>query len=194
MVQYWGRLKECDNMKVFRDDKVYVQIKDLSILFKSGGVLIPQSVFKKALKKALDMTDETKEQFIMFDTPEEINLFKNVDYIVDFNDVIDMTDEEYKACLLSSINKADIIKANAKKTSGYFKLLGLNDQYKKELHKIKGVKEARYTKKKKLESKINGHTKKRCYSSFWKWLYRRICIGPRIVVYQPPLWLFVYSS
>ena len=63
MVQYWGRLKECDNMKVFRDDKVYVQIKDLSILFKSGGVLIPQSVFKKALKKALDMTDETKEQF-----------------------------------------------------------------------------------------------------------------------------------
>ena len=40
-------------MKVFRDDKVYVQIKDLAILFKSGGVLIPQSVFKKALKKAL---------------------------------------------------------------------------------------------------------------------------------------------
>ena len=49
MIQYTSRLKECDNMKVFRDDKVYVQIKDLAILFKSGGIMIPQSVFKKAL-------------------------------------------------------------------------------------------------------------------------------------------------
>lgn len=155
-------------MKVFRDDKVYVQIKDLSILFKSGGIFIPQSVFKKALKKALDMTDETKEQFMMFDSPEELHLFRNVDYIVDFNDVISMTDEEYKAFLLSSINKVDVIKSNAKKTTGYFQLLGLNDQYKREMHKIKGVKEARYTKKKKIESKINGQTKKRTISSFFK--------------------------
>lgn len=155
-------------MKVFRDDKVYVQIKDLAILFKSGGILIPQSVFKKALKKALDMTDKTKDEFMMFDEPQELFLFKNVKYIVDFDDVLSMSEEEYQSFLLSSKDKANTIKKHAKDTKGYFQLLGLNDKYKKEMHKIKGVKEARYTKKKKLESKINGQVKKRIRLPFFK--------------------------
>jgi hypothetical protein len=154
-------------MKVFRDDKVYVQIKDLAILFKSGGVLIPQSVFKKALKKALDMTDKTKDEFVMFDSPEEINLFKNVDYIVDLDDIINMTPEEYESCLSSSHDKVLYMKSQVKEVKGYFQLLGLNDKYRKEIHKIKGVREARFTKTKNIEAKLGLREQKKLRLPFF---------------------------
>ena len=155
-------------MKVFRDDKVYVQLKDVALLFKTGGYIIPQSVFKKSLRKALDIREETKDNFIMFDTPEELNLFKNIDFIVDFDDIRNMTQDEFDFFMMASRLNAETLEDKIHDTNRYFQKLDLNYKYKRELHKIVGAREARKTKRKVVNSRINGDVKKKIRFPFFK--------------------------
>ena len=154
-------------MKVFRDDKVYVQLKDVALLFKTGGYIIPQSVFKKSLRKALDIREETKDNFIMFDTPEELNLFKNVDYIVDFDIIKDMDQDEYDAYMMKCRYDLEKYENRIKNVDKFFHKLDLNDKYRKEMHKLVGSREARKTRRKSIDSKINESEKKRTRCAFF---------------------------
>ena len=157
-------------MKVFRDDKVYVQIKDLNLLFNTGGVSIPHSVFKKSLKRALDMTDKTKDEFVEFDEPIEIFFFKNISYIIDLDEAKEMSRADYDAFVLSSNKKLRSIVDKAKAPGvGPFQILSYNNKYKREYHKVVSVKEARYSKTKKVEAKIQGKKQ----TSFLKSLFKR---------------------
>jgi hypothetical protein len=168
MVKYNESIEGGNNMKVFRDEKVYVQLKDLSLLFKNGGYLIPQSVFKKSLKKALDMKDENRDEFIMFDTPEELNLFRNIDFIVDFDDIRSMDQDEYDLYMMSLRYNAESLQDKISDTNRYFHKLDLNDKYKKEMHKIVGSREARRTRRNAVNKKINGEVKKKIRFPFFK--------------------------
>lgn len=154
-------------MKVFRDDKVYVQLKDVALLFKTGGYIIPQSVFKKSLRKALDIREETKDNFIMFDTPEELNLFKNVDYIVDFDIIKDMDQDEYDVYMMKCRYNLEKYENRIKNVDKFFHKLDLNDKYRKEMHKLVGSREARKTRRKSIDSIISESEKKRTRCAFF---------------------------
>ena len=155
-------------MKVFRDGRVYVQLKDLKYLFEYGGYLIPQSVFKKALKRALDMTDEDKNEFIMFDQPNEIELFREVKYIIDLDQFKDMSDKEISDFLLSSKSKLEVLKAKAEFTNKYFEKIRLKSKYRAEVNRLIGLNDARLYNQGKLDTSIpeTVKTKRRKLSIF----------------------------
>ena len=130
-------------MKVFRNGKVFVQLKDLKYLFEYGGYIIPQSVYKKALKRTLDMTDEDKNEFIMFDDPKEVELFREIKYIIDLDQFKDMSDKEINDFLLSSKSKLEVLKAKADFTDKYFEKLRLRSKYRAEVNRLVGINDAR---------------------------------------------------
>ena len=149
-------------MKVFKDNKVYVQLKDLKYMFENGGIAIPQSIYKKALKRSLDMTASDKNEFIMFDDISDVEFFKTVPFIIDLDEVKNMTDEEYNNFMLSSQTKLIVYKTKAESTKKYFELLNLRNKYKNECHKIIDVKEARRIKPSKI--KLNKTKKRRLFN------------------------------
>ena len=149
-------------MKVFKDNKVYVQLKDLKYMFENGGIAIPQSIYKKALKRSLDMTASDKNEFIMFDDISDVEFFKTVPFIIDLDEVKNMTDEEYNNFMLSSQTKLIVYKTKAESAKKFFELLNLRNKYKNECHKIIDVKEARRIKTSKI--KLNKTKKRRLFN------------------------------
>jgi hypothetical protein len=138
-------------MKIFANDKVYVQLKDLSLLFNVGGYSIPQSIYKIALSKSLNMTEETKNSFIEFDDPKDIEFIRSVDYIIDFDEYKDMTNKEYQNFVLSASRRIENNNEKYDATNKYFDRLGLRKNNKIECHKVIGVRESRLAYKGKNE-------------------------------------------
>ena len=133
-------------MKYFKDNKVYVQLKDLEFLFKYGDLSIPHSVYKKALRLALHVTEETMDEYIEFDQPKEVEFFMNIKYILDKDDCKNMTEEEYNEFILSSNRRINSIINKSKKTKKILELVGLRSKYRIECYKIASVKESRLNK------------------------------------------------
>ena len=150
-------------MKIFADDKVYVQLKDLAFLFKEGGYNIPQSIYKRALKRALDMTDEDKDEFIVFEDEKEIDFFRTVKYIVNFDDYDDMTKAEYRKFILSSYDRLTDIQDRINNSKKILEYLGNKSKYKRESYKITSIREIDKVKKgeKTVELPIQFKPKKR---------------------------------
>ena len=100
------------------------------IKFKEGGYNIPQSIYKRALKRALDMTDEDKDEFIVFEDEKEIDFFRTVKYIVNFDDYDDMTKAEYRKFILSSYDKLSDIQDRINNSKKILEYLGNKSKYK----------------------------------------------------------------
>ena len=90
-------------MKIIINNVVFVQKKIFAYLSRYEGP-IPASIFMKALDDDIVIiNDSNKYEFMKFDAPEEIEFFKNADWIIDYNEVKDLSDEEIialaqKAC------------------------------------------------------------------------------------------------
>jgi len=86
-------------MKVFMNNKVYVQKQDLDFL-KSGMEYLkyPSSIFdnmeEKGINEPFYVNDSNKYDFVGFDKECEITFFKNCEWIIDFDSYIEMTNEE----------------------------------------------------------------------------------------------------
>lgn len=81
-------------MKIFIDDKVYVQIRDLLLpLGDLCSVPMPESVDDKTLE-LLYKNYNSNNEFIEFSKPEEVEFFKACEWIEDYNNFDDMTLEE----------------------------------------------------------------------------------------------------
>jgi len=155
-------------MKIFRDNRVYVQLKDLQFLFNNISTPIPHSVFKKALKRAMDMTDEDRDEFIMFDQEDEIELFRKVKSIVDFDELMEMTDREYEDFILSTKSRMNHLKEKASGLNSYFKFIRINREYKELYHRVISAREARVYKtiNPSLAKKKNKEAKRKRLSIF----------------------------
>ncbi len=80
-------------MKIFnRDngiDKVYVQVSDFTT-FQKVDKPIPAGIYLKAMNYKFQSNDD-KYNFIEYTKPEEIEFFRNFEYIVDYKEVKDKT-------------------------------------------------------------------------------------------------------
>lgn len=81
-------------MKILKDNKMYVQKNDMAYL-NSSGLDIPASIFMKVFGQGITIIDDSNRyEFIEFSKPEEIDFFKGVDWIVDYNEVKDLTEAQ----------------------------------------------------------------------------------------------------
>ena len=78
-------------MKIIRDDNVYIQIKDLKRLRDSNKLLTNSLLFILHILSS-NYLDYKDEDFIKIEG-EDIN-FDNVDWIIDFDDIKDSTEEQ----------------------------------------------------------------------------------------------------
>ena len=82
-------------MKIFSNNKAYVQNNDLAYLMRGAeGISIPASIFEKVFGKVFIVTDQNKYDFVEFTEQAEIEFFKECDWMVDYNSFDNMTEEE----------------------------------------------------------------------------------------------------
>lgn len=97
-------------MKIITNKKAYVQLNDLSYLMRAmEDESIPASIVNKVFGQVFICTDSNRYEFETFDSPEEIEFFKNLDYSVDYMELKDLSDEEIIEYGNSIVNKQNEI-------------------------------------------------------------------------------------
>lgn len=81
-------------MKILKDNKIYVQKNDMAYL-NSSGLDIPASIFMKVFGQGITIIDNrNRYEFIEFTKPEEVEFFKGIDWIVDYDEVKGLSEKE----------------------------------------------------------------------------------------------------
>lgn len=81
-------------MKIITNNAVYVQKNDIEYLNQTD-LVIPASIYMKVFDKgSFTIGDSNKYEFVKFETPEEIEFFKGIDWMIDYNEVKDLSEEE----------------------------------------------------------------------------------------------------
>lgn len=87
-------------MKIFHTEneknKVYVQMNDL-IYLNETDIPIPASIFIKVFSGITIVTDENRFDFVEFEKQEEIEFFRGLDWIIDYDEYITLSDDELEA-------------------------------------------------------------------------------------------------
>jgi len=89
-------------MKIFHKennrDVVYVQMQDLMfIVHDLDDITIPASIYMKICPKGVTMVDDSNRfDFVKFDKEPEVAFFKTLNFIIDYNDYKDLTDEQFQ--------------------------------------------------------------------------------------------------
>ena len=85
-------------MKIINSDCVYVQKNDIAILPSLSSVEIPASIFVKAFDNGLVVIDDSnKFEFVKFEKEDEIEFFKSMDWILDYNIVKNLSKKAINA-------------------------------------------------------------------------------------------------
>ena len=97
-------------MKIFYQEKqkeiVYVQLNDILFLKHCTDIKIPESIYVYTAGEDKN-SPEDKVRFILFDASLEVQFFKDIDFIIDYADYKDMTEDQ----LCKEISKY-VLKAN----------------------------------------------------------------------------------
>lgn len=81
-------------MKIVTDKKVYVQKNDIAYLNQTD-LPIPASIFMKVFGHGIVIIDDrNRYEFIEFTEPEEIEFIKKIDWMIDYNEIKDLSEEE----------------------------------------------------------------------------------------------------
>jgi hypothetical protein len=84
-------------MKIFHTENgkeaVYVQMQDIMELNRSDTPILA-SIYMKVFKGIVIVDDTNRFDFVRFDDEEEVKFFKEVDFIIDYNEYKDMTDDQ----------------------------------------------------------------------------------------------------
>lgn len=94
-------------MKIITENAIYVQKDDLTYLDKVDSI-IPTSIYIK-LNGIVIIDNSNKYEFVKFNEPKEIEFFKSLDWIVDYNKVKDLTDEQLKELAQSVLEEKNDI-------------------------------------------------------------------------------------
>lgn len=85
-------------MKLFHAEKgkeaVYVQMQDIMYLSNETDMPIPASIFTKVFTGVTIVTDANRFEFVRFDDESEVKFFRELDFIIDFDQYKDLTDEQ----------------------------------------------------------------------------------------------------
>jgi hypothetical protein len=88
-------------MKLFRNNKVYVQMNDVMFAMNHSNA-IPAVIVNQIFKDVVIVTNENRMDFVSFDDKVAIDYFRKLDFIVNYDDYKDLSIEELDA-------KAEII-------------------------------------------------------------------------------------
>lgn len=81
-------------MKIITDNAVYVQKNDIAYLNQTD-LAIPASIFMKVFDSGIVIIDDSSRyEFVEFDDPKEIEFFRGIDWMIDYNEVKDLSEEE----------------------------------------------------------------------------------------------------
>ena len=87
-------------MKVFKDGKLYVNKKDLLILRKSQ-YQIPDSVLDDMENSKVLLSFDDRDTYVEFSDEKDIDFFRKVDWIVDYNSARDLNMEVLKKLIVN---------------------------------------------------------------------------------------------
>lgn len=81
-------------MKIITDNAIYVQKNDI-VYLNQTDLAIPASIFIKVFgNDIVIINDSNRYEFVKFEAPEEIEFFKGIDWIINYNQVKDLSEEE----------------------------------------------------------------------------------------------------
>ena len=104
-------------MKIIMENEVYVQKNDLGFM-NHTQLAIPASIFMKVFGNGVTIIDDSNRyEFVRFDEKSEIDFFKEQDWIVDYNSVKDLSEEEIKKIFDETVNQMDDISEKYNKMS-----------------------------------------------------------------------------
>ena len=88
-------------MKVFHTENgkeaVYVQMQDIMYLSNETDMPIPASIFTKVFTGVTIVTDANRFEFVKFDEEHEVKFFRELEFIIDFDQYKGFTDEQLEA-------------------------------------------------------------------------------------------------
>lgn len=85
-------------MKIITNNAIFIQKNDIMMYLHKRDMSGPSSILMKVFEEGVVIIDDTnKYDFVRFDTHEEIEFFKSLDWIIDYNQVKDLTEEEIYA-------------------------------------------------------------------------------------------------
>ena len=90
-------------MKIIRDNCAYVQLSDIKTLEQSyTKVNTPKAILDKASTKdgLILLNESNRINFVKYEEESEVEFFKNIDWIVDYDELKDLSDEEL-LCLVA---------------------------------------------------------------------------------------------
>ena len=96
-------------MKIITSDAVYVQKNDLGFLTHTD-FSIPVSIFMKVFGNYVTIIDDSNRyEFVKFEEKSEIDFFKNLDFIVDYDSVKDLDESQMVKLIKSTFKQKRII-------------------------------------------------------------------------------------
>ena len=85
-------------MKLFHTENgkeaVYVQMQDIMYLSNETDMPIPATIFEKVFSGVTIVTDANRFDFVKFEEEHEIKFFRELDFVIDFDQYKDLTDEQ----------------------------------------------------------------------------------------------------
>lgn len=79
-------------MKICTDDAIYVQLNDI-VFLNSSCFSIPKFIYDKVFRNVGKVDDSNRYEFLRFEEKSVIEFFKNVDFILDYDEIKDFSDE-----------------------------------------------------------------------------------------------------
>lgn len=95
-------------MKIITEDRAYVQNNDIVNLSKTDE-RIPESIVSSIF---YDIDDTNRYEFVCFENPLEIEFFSNLEWLIDYNEIKDLS--ESQICSLWKKNIEDHKKCSTK--------------------------------------------------------------------------------
>lgn len=97
-------------MKMINKKAVYVQKKDIALLrkvWKLDDTVLPSSIFIKCIgeKSAIEENGKDRLDFVMFENEDEIEFFKNIYWIYDYDKLKELNGEEIQNIYFELRNK-----------------------------------------------------------------------------------------
>lgn len=81
-------------MKIITNDAAYVQKNDIAYL-TSFDSTIPASIFLKLFGNSITIIDDSNRyDFVKFEKESEIEYFEKIDWMIDYNEVKDLNEDE----------------------------------------------------------------------------------------------------
>ena len=85
-------------MKIFHTENnrevIYVQMQDLAYLYNETAISVPQSIVNQVFSGVTLINDSNRFDFIRFEKESEVSFFKNINFIINYNDYKNLTDDQ----------------------------------------------------------------------------------------------------